>query len=93
MTHPSGVTRSSYDEKICAGTVCGTEAFMRDLHIGDRVTFLGRAYYVRGFSPFSIAPPMIYLEDAQTGGQLELPVDDLAAALKSSSGESDTSGE
>ena len=47
---------------------------MRDFHIGDRVTFFGRAYFVRGFSPKSITTPTIQLEDAQTGEQLEVAI-------------------
>ena len=50
---------------------------MRDFHIGDRVTFFGRAYFVRGFSPMSIDPPTIHLEDAQTGELVEVAIDDL----------------
>jgi hypothetical protein len=50
---------------------------MRDFHIGDRVTFFGRAFYVRGFSPMSVAPT-IHLEDAETGEQLEVTVDEVS---------------
>jgi hypothetical protein len=50
---------------------------MRDFHIGDRVTFFGRAYFVRGVSPMSVAPPTIHLEDEQTGELVEVAVDDL----------------
>jgi hypothetical protein len=49
---------------------------MRDFHIGDQVTFFGRAYYVRGLSPMSAPRRSIHLEDAQTGKQLEIAVDD-----------------
>lgn len=54
---------------------------MRDLHIGDRVTFYGRAYIVRGFSPMSITRPTIHLEDAQTGEQLEVAIDELTGKV------------
>ena len=50
---------------------------MRDFHIGDRVTFFGRAYLVRGFSPMSVTPATMQLEDADTGKQLEIAIDDL----------------
>jgi hypothetical protein len=54
---------------------------MRDFHIGERVTFFGRAYFVRGFSPMSITPPSIQLEDAQTGEQLDVALDELTGKL------------
>jgi hypothetical protein len=54
---------------------------MRDFHIGDRVTFFGRAYFVRGFSPMSAPRRSIQLEDADTGEGIEIPIDDLARAL------------
>ena len=50
---------------------------MRDFHVGDQVTFFARAFYLRGFSPMSVTPPTIHLEDAQTGEQLEITVDEL----------------
>jgi hypothetical protein len=50
---------------------------MRDFHIGDRVTLFGRAYFVRGFSPMSVTRPSIQLEDAETGEQLEVAIDEL----------------
>lgn len=50
---------------------------MRDFHIGDRVTFFGRAFYVRGFSPMGVTTPTIHLEDAQTGELAEVAIDDL----------------
>jgi len=49
---------------------------MRDFHIGHRVTFCGRAYYVRGVSPMSAPRRSLHLEDAHTGRQLEITVDD-----------------
>jgi hypothetical protein len=53
---------------------------MRDFHIGDRVTFSDRAFYVRGLSPMSAPRRSIQLEDAQTGERIEVPVDELARA-------------
>ena len=43
---------------------------MRDFHIGDRVTFFGRAFFVRGFSPMSVTRRTIQLQDEQTGEDL-----------------------
>ena len=54
---------------------------MRDFHLGDRVTFFGHAYYVRGFSPMAVTRPTIHLEDAQTGEQLEVPVGKLTGKV------------
>lgn len=53
---------------------------MRDFHIDDRVTFFGRAHYVRGFSPMSVPRRSIQLEDAETGERIEIPIEELACA-------------
>lgn len=50
---------------------------MRDFHIGDRLTYRGRAFSVRGFSPMSVTRRTLHLEDEQTGEWLEVPVADL----------------
>jgi hypothetical protein len=62
---------------------------MRDFHIGDRVTFRGRAYLVRGFSPMSVAPT-IHLENAETGEELEVTVDELSGKVPLVRPEDDT---
>jgi hypothetical protein len=62
---------------------------MRDFYIGDRVTFLDRAFYVRGLSPMSAPCRSIHLEDVETGERIKVWVDDLAAALQASSGRPD----
>jgi hypothetical protein len=54
---------------------------MRDFHIRDRVTFFGRAYLVRGFSPMSVTRPSVQLEDAQTGEQREVAIDELTGKV------------
>lgn len=51
---------------------------MRDFNIGDRVTLFDRAYLVRGFSPMSVTPPCIHLEDAETGELVEIALEQLA---------------
>jgi len=51
---------------------------MRDIHIGDRVTFFGRTYYVRGFSPMGVTQRTMHLEDAETGEEIEAAVDEHA---------------
>lgn len=54
---------------------------MRDFHIGDRVTFFGRVYFVRGFSPASVDPPTIQLAHEQTGELEEVAVDELTGKV------------
>jgi len=51
---------------------------MHDIHIGDRVTFLGRTYYVRGFSPMGVPQRTMHLEDAKTGEEIEAAAGELA---------------
>jgi hypothetical protein len=50
---------------------------MRDFHIGDRVTFLGRGFLVRGVSPMSVLRRTLHLEDEQTGERVEVTVEEL----------------
>ena len=50
---------------------------MADLHIGDRVMLRDRAYIVRGFSPMSVMPGRVRLEDVETGEEVEVDADDL----------------
>jgi hypothetical protein len=51
---------------------------MRVCHIGDRVTFFGRTYYVRGFSPMGVPQRSMHLEDAETREEIDAAVDELA---------------
>jgi len=44
---------------------------MSDIHVGDDVTFRGRAYVVRGLSPMSASPRRALLEDVETGENVE----------------------
>lgn len=51
---------------------------MVELHVGDWVTLPdGRAYFVRGLAPMSVAQRRVQLEDTETGERTEIPVDDL----------------
>jgi len=50
---------------------------MDDLHIGERVAFRDRVYFVRGVSPMSVVPCWVHLEDAETGEEVEADADDL----------------
>jgi hypothetical protein len=54
---------------------------MHDFHIGDRLTVFGRPYFVRGFSPMSVTRPSIQLEDAETGEQIEVAIDELTGSV------------
>jgi hypothetical protein len=51
---------------------------MRDFHIGDRVTFSDRPYFVRGFSPMGVPERTIHLEDAETGARIEIAFNESA---------------
>ncbi|MBV8064327.1 MAG: hypothetical protein JOY73_02240 [Actinobacteria bacterium] len=50
---------------------------MADLHVGDSVTFQGRAFRVRGISPMSASPRRVLLEDPDTGDKVEALADDV----------------
>ena len=50
---------------------------MSDIHVGDDVTFRGRAYFVRGLSPMSASPRRALLEDVETGESVEAHLDEL----------------
>ena len=52
---------------------------MSDIHVGDDVTFRGRAYVVRGLSPMSASPRRALLEDVETGENVEAHLDELSA--------------
>jgi len=87
ITRPSGVNESPFDEAVSSS--------MGEFQIGDRVTFCSRATFVRGFSPISVAPSTIHLEDAETGTQLEVTMDELAGNMPRdghSSGSEDNAG-
>ncbi|HLX21202.1 MAG TPA: hypothetical protein VKR23_13720 [Gaiellaceae bacterium] len=50
---------------------------MADLHVGDFVTFQGRAFRVRGISPMSARPRRVLLEDPDTGERIEALAEDV----------------
>jgi hypothetical protein len=58
------------------------------MKIGDLVPFQGRNYYIRGFDPMSVPERQAYLEDALTGEQIAVPIEELekAGANNGSSG-------
>jgi len=51
---------------------------MSDIHVGDDVTFRGRAYVVRGLSPMSASPRRALLKDVETGENVEAHLDELS---------------
>jgi hypothetical protein len=53
---------------------------MTDIHVGDVVTYEGRALRVRGISPMSASPRRVLLEDIDSGEQIEALCDELEAA-------------
>jgi len=50
---------------------------MANLHIGDCVTLRDRAFFVLGFSPMSVLPRRLQLEEVYPGEQVEASVDDV----------------
>ena len=52
---------------------------MDDFHIGDRLTFRGRSFILRGFSPMSAATRRAQLEDVETHEWIELPAEEFRA--------------
>jgi hypothetical protein len=46
------------------------------LRIGDGATLGGRVCVVRGFSPMSVEPKLLYLEDVETGERFDVPRDE-----------------
>jgi hypothetical protein len=52
---------------------------MAELHIGERVSLGGRVLVVRGFTPQSVSPSRVHLQDIETGESLEVQMDKLAA--------------
>lgn len=44
---------------------------MHELRVGDRVVFHGETVVVAGFSPMSVVPAVVYLNDPDTGQQLD----------------------
>lgn len=53
-------------------TACGA---ISKTQLGERVLIDGRVYVVCGFSPMSVQPPRLLLEDAASGAQVEIPAD------------------
>ena len=45
---------------------------MKELLVGDPVVLRGVAFVVGGFSPVSVVPRVVYLNDSETGRQLDV---------------------
>ncbi|HLX20547.1 MAG TPA: hypothetical protein VKR23_10385 [Gaiellaceae bacterium] len=45
--------------------------------IGDQIVLRGRGYVVRGVTPASVTPPVVYLNAVKTGAALEVPLEQL----------------
>lgn len=63
---------------------------MTSFEIGDRLAFQGRVYFLRGFSPMSVRPRRLLLEDSVSRQTVELVEAELArdraAALRARPG-------
>lgn len=54
---------------------------MNDLQVGDSVVVRGEIFVVGGFSPASVEPTLVFLNDPLTGERLEVVLlDELRAA-------------
>ena len=47
------------------------------MKIGDLVLHQGRRYYLRGLDPMSVPDRRAILEDAETGQEVSVPVEDI----------------
>lgn len=45
---------------------------MSELRVGDRIVVDGETVIVAGFSPMSVIPPVVYLNDPETGEHLDV---------------------
>jgi hypothetical protein len=53
---------------------------MTELQIDDRVNYRGLAYSVRGFSPMSVQPQTVRLQQAATGRVITVELDQVNAS-------------
>ena len=83
ITQTRGINRSRPDETSCSPLRQG--GFCAQLSHRRSSDLFGRAYIVRGFSPMSITRPSIHLEDALTGEQIEVAIDELTGKAARSS--------
>jgi hypothetical protein len=51
------------------------------MKIGDPVLHQGRRYYLRGLDPMSVPDRQAFLEDARTGEELIVPVEEIEPEL------------
>jgi hypothetical protein len=47
------------------------------MKIGDLVLYDGRPHHVRGFEPMSVPDRRVTLEDAETGEEVRVPIEEL----------------
>jgi hypothetical protein len=47
------------------------------MNIGDLVLYQGRAFYLRGLDPMGVPERRAIVEDAETGEELQVPLDDV----------------
>jgi hypothetical protein len=75
-SHPQSLVLGRDARPYQTTPTTGTAA-VAELHIGECVTFRDRAYIVRGVSPMSAIPCRVYLEDGETGEEIEADAADL----------------
>jgi hypothetical protein len=44
---------------------------MSELRVGDRIVVRGETVVIAGFSPVSVVPAIVYLDDPETGERLD----------------------
>jgi hypothetical protein len=50
------------------------------MRTGDPLLHQGRRYYLRGLDPMSVPDRQAFLEDAQTGERLTVPIEEIEPA-------------
>jgi hypothetical protein len=58
--------------------------------LGERVTYQGRRYILRGLDPFGVSDRRGYLEDAETHALVKVPLDDVRSDEESPRGPAET---
>ncbi|MGH2933413.1 MAG: hypothetical protein ACRDL2_02725 [Gaiellaceae bacterium] len=64
--------RQSHCEALAASQGKVGTAAVSELRIGDRVVVHGEIVAVAGFSPMSVVPRLVYLDDPETGERLDV---------------------
>jgi len=58
-----------------------------ELRIGDQIVIHGETVVITGFSPISVVPPIVYVDDPETGEKLDtVLLEELEKAKRSGAG-------